>query len=84
MSATSAGTDSSPPLSSCTRSAPWGVASARVAFGADGLDRSVLPQPGLVIAYGKTVWPHKLVRVMLAEQLYRGVSILAGMPYHRD
>lgn len=52
--------------------------------GADGLDRSVLPQPGLVIAYGKTVWPHKLVRVMLAEQLYRGVSILAGLPYHRD
>lgn len=52
--------------------------------GADGLDRSVLPQPDLVLAYGKTVWPHKLVRVMLAEQLYRGVSILAGMPYHRD
>ncbi|HAQ35787.1 MAG: 23S rRNA (pseudouridine(1915)-N(3))-methyltransferase RlmH [Maricaulis sp.] len=52
--------------------------------GADGLDRSVLPQPDLVLAYGQTVWPHKLVRVMLAEQLYRAVSILAGMPYHRD
>ena len=52
--------------------------------GADGLERSVLPKPDLVIAYGNTVWPHKLVRVMLAEQLYRAASILAGKPYHRD
>lgn len=52
--------------------------------GADGLDRTVLPRPDLVLAFGKTVWPHKLVRVMLAEQLYRAASILAGMPYHRD
>nr|WP_238934479.1 23S rRNA (pseudouridine(1915)-N(3))-methyltransferase RlmH [Maricaulis parjimensis] len=52
--------------------------------GADGHDRSVLPQPDLMLAFGPAVWPHKLVRVMLAEQLYRGVSILAGAPYHRD
>lgn len=52
--------------------------------GADGHDRSQLPQPDLVMAFGPAVWPHKLVRVMLAEQIYRAVSILAGTPYHRD
>ena len=52
--------------------------------GADGHDRTALPQPDLMLAFGPAVWPHKLVRVMLAEQLYRAVSILAGSPYHRD
>lgn len=51
--------------------------------GADGHDRSVLPNPDLMLAFGPAVWPHKLVRIMLAEQLYRAVSILAGTPYHR-
>lgn len=52
--------------------------------GADGHDHAVLPRPHLMLAFGNTVWPHKLVRIMLAEQLYRAVSILAGSPYHRD
>jgi 23S rRNA (pseudouridine1915-N3)-methyltransferase len=52
--------------------------------GADGLDRSAFPAPRLVLSFGKAVWPHMLVRAMLAEQLYRAVSILSGAPYHRD
>jgi 23S rRNA (pseudouridine1915-N3)-methyltransferase len=37
----------------------------------------------LVLAFGRTTWPHLLVRGMLAEQLYRAQQILAGHPYHR-
>lgn len=52
--------------------------------GADGHDHKALPKPDLMLAFGPAVWPHKLVRVMLAEQIYRAVSILAGTPYHRE
>lgn len=52
--------------------------------GADGLDRSAFGSPQLNLSFGKAVWPHMLVRAMLAEQLYRAVSILSGSPYHRD
>ncbi len=51
--------------------------------GADGLSRAVRQQADLVLSLGAMVWPHMLVRVMLAEQLYRAASILAGTPYHR-
>jgi 23S rRNA (pseudouridine1915-N3)-methyltransferase len=51
--------------------------------GADGLDRAVLNRADLVLSFGAMVWPHLLVRVMLAEQLYRAAGILAGTPYHR-
>jgi len=51
--------------------------------GADGLDDSVRKRANLVICFGKMTWPHMLVRGMLAEQIYRGLTILAGHPYHR-
>lgn len=52
--------------------------------GADGHAREMLPSGALLVSFGKATWPHKLVRVMLAEQIYRAVSIIAGSPYHRE
>jgi len=59
----------------------------RVTFligGADGLDPELLKQSAFSLAFGAQTWPHALVRVMLAEQMYRATTILAGLPYHRD
>ena len=52
--------------------------------GADGLDVSVRDAAASTLAFGPQTWPHALARAMLAEQLYRAVTILAGSPYHRD
>jgi len=52
--------------------------------GADGFESSALPSGVRKISFGSQTWPHKLVRVMLAEQIYRALTILAGSPYHRD
>jgi 23S rRNA (pseudouridine1915-N3)-methyltransferase len=51
--------------------------------GADGIDQGLRARADASLSFGKMVWPHILVRVMLAEQLYRAASILAGGPYHR-
>lgn len=51
---------------------------------ADGFDQGLLPRGAVKWALGPQTWPHKLVRVMIAEQIYRGLSILAGTPYHRE
>jgi 23S rRNA (pseudouridine1915-N3)-methyltransferase len=56
---------------------------AFVIGGADGVDPALRQRADLVISFGRMVWPHMLVRVMLAEQLYRAATILSGSPYHR-
>lgn len=69
------------------RLAGWRDAGARdLAFvigGADGIDPSLRAEADFALSFGAMVWPHMLVRVMLAEQLYRAASILSGGPYHR-
>jgi 23S rRNA (pseudouridine1915-N3)-methyltransferase len=50
--------------------------------GADGLSEEVR-RTTYCLSFGPMVWPHMLARVMLAEQIWRAVSILAGHPYHR-
>jgi 23S rRNA (pseudouridine1915-N3)-methyltransferase len=57
---------------------------AFVVGGADGLSEEVRSGAKELLAFGPQTWPHALVRAMLAEQVYRAVSILAGSPYHRD
>jgi 23S rRNA (pseudouridine1915-N3)-methyltransferase len=52
--------------------------------GADGLSETVLSAARARLAFGPQTWPHALARAMLAEQVYRAVTILAGSPYHRD
>ncbi len=56
---------------------------AFVIGGADGIDPGLRSEADFALSFGEMVWPHMLVRVMLAEQLYRAASILAGTPYHR-
>jgi len=56
---------------------------AFVIGGADGIAPDLRGRADMALSFGRMVWPHMLVRVMLAEQLYRAASILAGAPYHR-
>ena len=52
--------------------------------GADGFDNVQRAEADLLIAFGKATWPHLMARAMLAEQLFRTTSIIAGHPYHRE
>lgn len=56
---------------------------AVVIGGPDGLDPNLRAQARTVLSFGAMTWPHQLVRVMAAEQVYRALSILGGHPYHR-
>jgi 23S rRNA (pseudouridine1915-N3)-methyltransferase len=51
--------------------------------GPDGLDPALRARASLVLAFGAMTWPHQLVRIMAAEQIYRAITILSGHPYHR-
>ncbi|MBI6628662.1 23S rRNA (pseudouridine(1915)-N(3))-methyltransferase RlmH [Pontibaca salina] len=57
---------------------------ALIIGGADGIDPALRKEADFSLSLGAMVWPHMLVRVMLAEQLYRAATILAGGPYHRN
>lgn len=62
-----------------------GKREARFLIGAaDGHDDALRGSADLLLSFGRATWPHLLVRAMLAEQLFRSVSILAGHPYHRE
>ena len=52
--------------------------------GSEGVPHALSLNFDGILSFGKMVWPHRLVRVMLMEQIYRASTILAGMPYHRD
>jgi 23S rRNA (pseudouridine1915-N3)-methyltransferase len=59
-------------------------AASFVIGGADGTSPVVAKAARHTISFGPQTWPHRLVRVMLAEQVYRALSIEAGSPYHRE
>jgi 23S rRNA (pseudouridine1915-N3)-methyltransferase len=56
---------------------------ACVIGGPDGLDPSLRKRADLVVSFGTLTLPHQIVRALVAEQLYRALTILAGHPYHR-
>jgi 23S rRNA (pseudouridine1915-N3)-methyltransferase len=52
--------------------------------GADGIDPGLRHRADLVVSLGAMTWPHQLARLMLLEQIYRALAIIAGHPYHRS
>jgi 23S rRNA (pseudouridine1915-N3)-methyltransferase len=52
--------------------------------GPDGHGDEMRNKASATISFGALTWPHQLARVMLAEQIYRAVTILSGHPYHRS
>lgn len=62
-----------------------GIREARFLIGpADGFGEADRADADLLLAFGRATWPHLMARAMLAEQLWRSVSILANHPYHRE
>ena len=65
----------------------WRESGKQVCFvigGAEGLDAAVIARADHTLSLGALTWPHLLVRVMLAEQVFRAQSIAALHPYHRS
>ena len=62
-----------------------GMRECRFVLGAaDGHSEEERCDADLLLAFGSATWPHLLARAMLAEQIYRATTILAGHPYHRS
>ncbi len=61
-----------------------GLDVALVIGGADGLSDRFRRSADLMLALSRLTLPHGLVRVLLAEQLYRAISIMHNHPYHRE
>ena len=51
--------------------------------GPDGLHPRLINDCDTSLSFGRLTWPHRLVRVMITEQIYRVMTLLAGHPYHR-
>jgi 23S rRNA (pseudouridine1915-N3)-methyltransferase len=51
--------------------------------GPDGHDPETRKKANELMSFGAMTWPHRLVRIMLLEQIYRSVTILVNHPYHR-
>jgi 23S rRNA (pseudouridine1915-N3)-methyltransferase len=51
--------------------------------GPDGHAMQARENAGFILSFGSMTWPHRLVRLMLLEQIYRSVTILVNHPYHR-
>ena len=54
-----------------------------VVGGAEGLPDEVRRRAARLIAFGRITLPHRLARIVLLEQIYRGFTILRGEPYHK-
>jgi 23S rRNA (pseudouridine1915-N3)-methyltransferase len=52
--------------------------------GPDGHGDAIRKRADLKLAFGAMTWPHQIVRMLLAEQVYRAMTILSGHPYHRE
>lgn len=52
--------------------------------GADGHGAELLKRADVKLALGAMTWPHQIARVLLAEQVYRALTIQSGHPYHRE
>ncbi len=52
--------------------------------GPDGLGAEALQRADRTLSLSAMTFTHEMARVLLLEQVYRGLGILAGRPYHRD